>query len=102
MSNLVLVVVGLLVVINAIALFVFAKRFGGKKDGSDGEGMKLLLTQLNEFSRTVDQKMAETNKMMNESGGFLGVPFTVITSDDGSKETVVGFDRNRINNLLNL
>jgi len=67
MSNLVLVVVGLLVVINAIALFVFAKRFGGKKDGSDGEGMKLLLTQLNEFSRTVDQKMAETNKMMNES-----------------------------------
>ena len=50
----------------------------------------------------VDQDEEVRNKMMNESGGFLGVPFTVITSDDGSKETVVGFDRNRINNLLNL
>ncbi|MEK7176773.1 MAG: DNA recombination protein RmuC [Patescibacteria group bacterium] len=67
MSNLVLVVVVSLVVVNAIALFVFAKRFSGKKSETDGEGMKLLLTQLNEFSRTVDQKMAETNKMMNES-----------------------------------
>ena len=67
MSTLVLVIVWLLVVVNAIALFVFAKKFGGKKTDADGEGMKLLLTQLNEFSRTVDQKMAETNKMMNES-----------------------------------
>ena len=69
MSNLILVVVILLVVINAVALFIFAKKFGDKKNSDDngGEGMKLLLTQLNEFSRTVDQKMSETNKMMNES-----------------------------------
>lgn len=69
MSNLILVVVILLVVINAVALFIFAKKFGDKKNNDDdgGEGMKLLLTQLNEFSRTVDQKMSETNKMMNES-----------------------------------
>ena len=60
-------IVAILVVINAIALFIFAKKFGEKKGDDGGEGMKLLLTQLNEFSRTVDQKMAETNKMMNES-----------------------------------
>ena len=60
-------VVGLLVLVNAIALFVFAKKFGEKKGESDGEGLKLLLAQLNEFSRTVDQKMSDTNKMMNES-----------------------------------
>ena len=60
-------IVAILVVINAIALFIFAKKFGEKKGDDGGGGMKLLLTQLNEFSRTVDQKMAETNKMMNES-----------------------------------
>lgn len=67
MTNLVLVVVIVLVIVNAIALIVFARKFGAKKNDDGGEGMKLLLTQLNEFSRSVDQKMSETNKMMNES-----------------------------------
>lgn len=67
MNNVSLLVVGFLVVVNAIALFIFAKKFGEKKSENDNEGLKLLLTQLNEFSRTVDQKMSETNKMMNES-----------------------------------
>ncbi|MDO8729176.1 MAG: DNA recombination protein RmuC [bacterium] len=67
MSNIVLMAVILLVLTNAVALFIFARKFGEKKDGGEGEGMKLLLTQLHEFSRTVDQKMSETNKMMNES-----------------------------------
>lgn len=67
MSNLVLVAVILLVAVNAVALFIFAKKFGEKKDDEGGEGIKLLLAQLHEFSRTVDQKMAETNKMMSES-----------------------------------
>lgn len=67
MNNLILVAVVMLVIVNAIALFIFARKFGEKKEGGEGEGMKLLLTQLHEFSRTVDQKMSETNKMMNES-----------------------------------
>lgn len=69
MTNLVLVVIVLLVLINATALFILARKFSGKKAEAEkeGEGMKLLLTQLHEFSRTVDQKMTETNKMINES-----------------------------------
>lgn len=67
MSNLIIVAVVLLVLVNAVALFIFARKFGWKKEDGEGEGMKLLLTQLHEFSRTVDQKMTETNKMMNES-----------------------------------
>ncbi len=66
MENSILVVT-ILVLINAAALFIFARKFGERKEGDGGEGMKLLLTQLNEFSRTVDQKMTETNKLMNES-----------------------------------
>ena len=67
MNTLILVVVILLVIANAVTLFIFAKKFGDNKNEKGEEGMKLLLTQLNEFSRTVDQKMTETNKMMNES-----------------------------------
>ncbi|MEX2014205.1 MAG: DNA recombination protein RmuC [Parcubacteria group bacterium] len=67
MDSLILVVVAALVLINAGALFIFTKKFGEKKDGESGEGVKLLLAQLHEFSRTVDQKMGETNKMMSES-----------------------------------
>jgi len=67
MSSFILAIAILLVLINAVALFFFARKFGEKKENGEGEGMKLLLTQLHEFSRTVDQKMSETNKMMNES-----------------------------------
>ena len=50
----------------------------------------------------VDQDKEQREEMIQDSGGFLGVPFTVITKDDGSKETVLGFDKNKINNVLGL
>lgn len=50
----------------------------------------------------VDQDEKEREQMMAESGGFLGVPFTVITRDDGTKDTVLGFDKNKINSVLGL
>jgi len=52
--------------------------------------------------KLVDQNDAAREEMMKDSGGFLGVPFTVITLDDGSKETVVGFDKGKINQVLGL
>ncbi len=54
-----------LVVMNAVALFVSRKKKEEKPE--DTQSMALLLQQINELSRTVDQKMSETNKMMNES-----------------------------------
>lgn len=50
----------------------------------------------------VDQDEAQRNEMMQASGGFLGVPFTVITKEDGLKETVLGFDKNKLNSVLGL
>ena len=50
----------------------------------------------------VDQDEQGREEMMKESGGFLGVPFTVIAKDDGTKETVLGFDKNKINQVLGL
>lgn len=48
----------------------------------------------------VDQDEAARNEMISASGGFLGVPFTVITKEDGTQETVLGFDKNKINSVL--
>lgn len=50
----------------------------------------------------VDQDEKGKEEMMAASGGFLGVPFTVITKDDGTKETVLGFDKNKINQVLGI
>jgi len=52
--------------------------------------------------KLVDQDDQSREEMMNASGGFLGVPFTVVEKGDGMKETVVGFDRGRLNSLLGL
>lgn len=37
-----------------------------------------------------------------EKSGQLGVPFTIITKDDGTEEAVLGFDRQKIDRALNL
>jgi hypothetical protein len=38
--------------------------------------------------------------MMISSGGFLGVPFVLIIKGDGTRETVVGFDKGKIDKIL--
>ena len=63
MNWIIVLLVGLLA-LNLGIFFVFMK----KKDGGEkSEGMNLLLQQLNELSRTVDQKMTEGNRLMHES-----------------------------------
>ncbi len=39
---------------------------------------------------------------MIEKSGQMGVPVSIITADDGKEEVVVGFDKNRINELLGI
>ncbi len=55
------------VVGGAIAYFAFAKKEVEKKDDI---GLQLILTQLNELSRTVDNKIGESHKQVNESLKF--------------------------------
>ena len=63
MNWIIVLLVGLLA-LNLGIFFVFMKR---KDGGEKSEGMNLLLQQLNELSRTVDQKMTEGNRLMHES-----------------------------------
>ncbi|MSR87812.1 MAG: DNA recombination protein RmuC [Candidatus Zambryskibacteria bacterium] len=62
--NWTLVILGLVLLVNLWLVIQLTKRNGGEEKG---EGMNLLLTQLNELSRTVDHKMSESTRLMNES-----------------------------------
>lgn len=63
------------------------------KDFFDGRNL--------EFSeKLVDQDDAAREEMSKESNGFLGVPFTVIEKDDGTKEHIIGFDKGKLEEVL--
>ena len=50
--------------------------------------------------KLIDQDETAKKEMEEASGGFLGVPFTVIIKDDGTKETVIGFDQGKLEEIL--
>ena len=50
--------------------------------------------------KLVDVDDAAQKEMGEASGGFLGVPFISITKDDGTRETVIGFDKGKIDKVL--
>lgn len=55
-----------------------------------------------EYARIlVDENPEEAQKMIAISGQ-MGVPFTVIEKADGEKITILGFDRKRIDEALEL
>jgi len=50
--------------------------------------------------KLVDQDENAKSEMAQVSGGFLGVPFTVVTKDDGEVATVIGFDKGKLEQVL--
>ena len=50
--------------------------------------------------KIVDQSEAARDEMAGKSGGFLGVPFSVIVKNDGSEEKVLGFDKGKLDQIL--
>ncbi|MDP2788538.1 MAG: DNA recombination protein RmuC [bacterium] len=63
MENIIFIIVGVLV--GGVVIYLI---LGRKKE--DGTGLNLILTQLNELSRTVDNKLGESHKQVNESLKF--------------------------------
>jgi len=67
---------------------------------------KMLKSYLNDKKVVYDVKMADEDqeiaRELYEKSGQLGVPFTVITDDKGNEEYVLGFDRQKIDTLLQL
>ena len=52
--------------------------------------------------KLVDMDEAAQKEMSEVSGGFLGVPFTLVVKDDGTRETILGFDQGKINSTLGI
>lgn len=49
--------------------------------------------------KMVDSDDLAKEEMIKASGGFLGVPFSVVTKTDGTKENVIGFDKGKLDQL---
>jgi len=52
--------------------------------------------------KLVDMDEAAKTEMSTLSNGFFGVPFIAITKDDGTKESIVGFDKGKLNSVLGI
>ena len=52
--------------------------------------------------KLIDQNEQAQKEMAGLSNGFLGVPFTIISLDNGTKENVLGFDKGKLNSLLGI
>ena len=52
--------------------------------------------------KLVDQDDSVREEMVKESGGFLGVPYTVVLKDDTTKEKIVGFDKGKVDEVFGI
>ena len=52
--------------------------------------------------KLVDQDETAKKEMIQISNGFMGVPFILIIKDDGVKETIIGFDKGKLDQVLSL
>jgi DNA recombination protein RmuC len=64
MQNILEILIGLIIG-GIVVYFLLDKKKSGKKE--DTTGLNLILTQINELSRTVDNKLGESQKQVNES-----------------------------------
>ncbi len=67
MENIIWIILGVLGG-GILAYFIFGRK--KENGGKDDIGLQLILTQLNELSRTVDNKIGESHKQVNESLKF--------------------------------
>lgn len=67
---------------------------------------KMLRSYLDSKDVKYEVKMADEDqniaRELYEKSGQLGVPFTVITDEDGKEEAILGFDRAKVDSALGL
>jgi len=55
---------------------------------------------INFEEKLIDSDDKAREEMLAVSGGFMGVPYTLIDKDDGTKETIVGFDKGKFEEIF--
>lgn len=83
MENTFTIIIALLVG-GFVAYFIFGRK---KEEKNDDVGLQLILTQLNELSRTVDNKLGESHKQVRESLQFHSSESNKIIKDVTEKLT---------------
>lgn len=67
---------------------------------------KMIKSYLTSKEIDYDVKMADEDQAiaqeLYEKSGQLGVPFTIITDEEGHEEKILGYDRPRIDEVLGL
>jgi len=66
---------------------------------------KLLKDYLNSKNLQFTEKLVDMDdvardEMVGVSGGFMGVPFSLVIKDDGVQEKVIGFDQKRLDEII--
>jgi len=82
--DIVIVILG--IVIGAILAFIIANRFTNKNKNDQGS-LQMLLTQINELTRTIDNKLHESNKGIQESMRYQSSETSKIVRDITEKIT---------------
>jgi len=84
MENILWIIIAILIG-GILAYFLFGKR--KQNNQNDGTGFSLLLQQMNELQKTVDQKLGESHKQVNESLKFHSSESNKIIRDVTEKLT---------------
>ncbi len=97
MSTVLIVIVG--IVIGVIVAFLFIRRNSDRGNAGNDKGLELLLAQMNELTRTVDSKLSDSQKEINQSMRYQSSETSRIIADitekitrlDETNKQVVGF-----------
>ena len=97
MSTLILIVLGILV--GLVISFLFLRQSKQPEGKKDDTGFQLLLSQINELSRTIDQKLGDSQKEINQSMRHQSTETSRIIADitekitrlDETNKQVIGF-----------
>ncbi len=83
MNTLIIILLIILVVLAIVGIFLFTKKSPEKNDS----GMQMLLAQINELSRTVDQKLGDSQKEINQTMRYQSSETSRIVADITEKIT---------------
>ncbi len=85
MEFIITIIIGIL--FGGILVYFLIDKINQKRNPKDDTGLQLILTQLNEISRTVDNKIGESHKQVNETLRFHSTESNKIIRDVTEKLT---------------
>lgn len=80
-TGVILFIICLVILLNGFFYYILFRRMSMQEKPTDDSGLKLLLQQMNELTRTVDSKLIESSRQMTDSLHRTGETTTRIVQD---------------------